>query len=43
MIIEELSIDAHPTIETVAEILESTHATETTVRTVVWAFIVGHP
>ncbi len=38
-----MAVDAHSTVETVSEILESTHATETTVRAVIGTLLIGHP
>lgn len=39
----ETAIDAHATIMTVLEIFGSPHTTESTIRTVIRPFIVGHP
>lgn len=43
MIVEQLSVDAHSTVEAVSKILESPHATEPAVGTMIGSLIVGHP
>jgi len=40
---EELLVDTHSTILAVTKVLTPTDAAETTIRTVVGTFLVGHP